>query len=179
MAWAFDDIPHLRHQVKEYSKEVTYSRILRWLTARNNTKLSVDLFNPPNEAVVNPWLVPTIRELETPCLVTFLPIESMPDRLIDRLKGELARVTALARVDDVVADGGGLVAGCDVVVDTGGDVVVDAISGADIVGGVVQPVDVVVVGGGGGVGNDIPASIVGEKLRDDRNDVPASIAGEN
>ncbi|XP_059288248.1 uncharacterized protein LOC132041564 [Lycium ferocissimum] len=76
MAWAFEAIPHLRHQVKEYSEEVTYPRILRWLTARNNTKLSVDLFNPPKEAVVNPWLVPTIRELEMPCLVTFLPKES-------------------------------------------------------------------------------------------------------
>ncbi|XP_059315851.1 uncharacterized protein LOC132066579 [Lycium ferocissimum] len=51
MAWAFEGIPHLRHQVKEYFKEVTYPRILRWLTARNNTKLSVDLFNPPKEAV--------------------------------------------------------------------------------------------------------------------------------
>ncbi|XP_059284786.1 uncharacterized protein LOC132038077 [Lycium ferocissimum] len=50
MAWAFEAIPHLRHQVKEYSEEVTYPRILRWLTARNNTKLSVDLFNPPKEA---------------------------------------------------------------------------------------------------------------------------------
>ncbi|XP_060181539.1 uncharacterized protein LOC132611152 [Lycium barbarum] len=46
MAWAFEAIPHLRHQVKEYSEEVTYPRILRWFTARNNTKLSVDLFNP-------------------------------------------------------------------------------------------------------------------------------------
>ncbi|XP_059289076.1 uncharacterized protein LOC132042571 [Lycium ferocissimum] len=150
---------------------------------QNNTKLSVDLFNPPKEAVsirthsyrinltfvVNPWLVPIIRELEMPCIVTFVPIESVPDRLIDGFKGELAGVTTITRVDDVVAGGGGLVAGGDVVDDTGGDVVVDAVGGADVVGGVVQPVDVVV--GGGGVGDDVPASIVGEKLRDDDADI--------
>ncbi|XP_059280986.1 uncharacterized protein LOC132034613 [Lycium ferocissimum] len=93
-----------------------------------------------------------------PCLVTFVPKESVPDRLIDGFKGELAGVTAITRVDDVVAGGGG-----HVVVGVGGDV---AVGGADAVGGVVQPVDVV-GGGGGGLGDDVPASIAGEKLRDD------------
>ncbi|XP_059318424.1 uncharacterized protein LOC132068748 isoform X2 [Lycium ferocissimum] len=95
-----------------------------------------------------------------PCLVTFVPIESVPDRLIDGFKGELAGVTAITRVDDVVAGGGG-----HVVVGAGGDVAVDDVGGVDAVGGVVQPVDVVVVVGGGG--GDVPASIAGEKLRDD------------
>ncbi|XP_060196957.1 uncharacterized protein LOC132626192 isoform X3 [Lycium barbarum] len=90
-----------------------------------------------------------------------VPIESVPNRLIDRFKGELAGVTGITRVDDVVAGGGGHVVGGDVVVGAAGDTV----GGADAVGGVVQPVDVVVVGGG--IGDDIPASIAGEKLRDD------------
>ncbi|KAK4341040.1 hypothetical protein RND71_039541 [Anisodus tanguticus] len=46
MDWAFEAIPHLRHQVKDYSKEVYFPRFLRWLTAKNNTKLSVDFLNP-------------------------------------------------------------------------------------------------------------------------------------
>ncbi|XP_059291951.1 uncharacterized protein LOC132045379 [Lycium ferocissimum] len=98
-----------------------------------------------------------------PCLVTFVPIESVPDRLINGFKGELAGVTAITRVDNVIAGGGGDVAGGDVVVGAGGDVAVDAVGGADAVGGGVQPVDVV----GGGGGDDVPASIAGEKLRDD------------
>ncbi|KAK4369075.1 hypothetical protein RND71_012867 [Anisodus tanguticus] len=53
LTWAFEVIPHLRHQVKSYSKEVSYPRILRWLVAESNTKLSVDLFKPPKDEGVN------------------------------------------------------------------------------------------------------------------------------
>ncbi|KAF3683882.1 putative protein EIN4-like [Capsicum annuum] len=46
-AWAFEVIPYLRQQVN-YQKEVSCSRILRWLSAKidKNAKF-LDLFNPP------------------------------------------------------------------------------------------------------------------------------------
>ncbi|XP_059283093.1 uncharacterized protein LOC132036731 isoform X2 [Lycium ferocissimum] len=48
MAWAFEAIPHLRSQVRDYSEEVYFPRILRWLTTKNNNKkMNLDPFNPP------------------------------------------------------------------------------------------------------------------------------------
>ncbi|XP_060193693.1 uncharacterized protein LOC132623010 [Lycium barbarum] len=48
MAWAFEAIPHLRSQVRDYSEEVCFPRILRWLTTKNsNKKMNLDPFNPP------------------------------------------------------------------------------------------------------------------------------------
>ncbi|KAH0689196.1 hypothetical protein KY289_016554 [Solanum tuberosum] len=48
MAWAFEAIHYLRKQFNDYSKEISHSRILRWLSAKNNPKInSVDLFDPP------------------------------------------------------------------------------------------------------------------------------------
>ncbi|MCD9641385.1 hypothetical protein HAX54_027552, partial [Datura stramonium] len=39
-------IPHLRHQVKDFSEKVSSPRILRWLGAKNNKVVYVDLFTP-------------------------------------------------------------------------------------------------------------------------------------
>ncbi|MCD9642570.1 hypothetical protein HAX54_029443 [Datura stramonium] len=36
MAWTFEVIPYLRHQVKDFSEEVSSLRILRWLAMENN-----------------------------------------------------------------------------------------------------------------------------------------------
>ncbi|XP_060202704.1 uncharacterized protein LOC132631118 [Lycium barbarum] len=86
--------------------------MLRWLTAKSNTRLSVDIFNPPLEEVVHPWLVPTVRELEMPFLASFEPLQSVPDKMIEVMKLELAGVTAIKR-ESVVVDvgGGGIIAG--------------------------------------------------------------------
>ncbi|PHU21611.1 hypothetical protein BC332_06718 [Capsicum chinense] len=52
MAWAFEVIPYLRQQVN-YQKEVSYPRILRWLSAKTNKNAKfLDLFNPPKEEVL-------------------------------------------------------------------------------------------------------------------------------
>ncbi|PHT31570.1 hypothetical protein CQW23_27907 [Capsicum baccatum] len=72
MAWTFEAIPYLRQQVN-YQEEVSYPRILRWLSAKidKNAKF-LDLFNPPNsEMVVHPWLVPTNRELKMPFFLLY------------------------------------------------------------------------------------------------------------
>ncbi|KAK4366215.1 hypothetical protein RND71_014095 [Anisodus tanguticus] len=61
--WAFESIPHLQHQVKDYSKEVSCPMILRWLATKNNTKLSVDLFNPHKDEYVWCSVPPVEKEL--------------------------------------------------------------------------------------------------------------------
>ncbi|KAH0748355.1 hypothetical protein KY290_027587 [Solanum tuberosum] len=51
MAWTFEAIPHLTHQVNA-EEEISSPRILRWL--RSKTKISKnipDLYNPPHDAV--------------------------------------------------------------------------------------------------------------------------------
>ncbi|TMX01250.1 hypothetical protein EJD97_024832, partial [Solanum chilense] len=49
-AWAFEAIPYLRKLFNDYSEEVSQSRILRCLSAKNNPKINyVDLFNPPQD----------------------------------------------------------------------------------------------------------------------------------
>ncbi|KAF3680370.1 putative protein EIN4-like [Capsicum annuum] len=49
MAWEFEVIPYLRQQVN-YQKEVSYPRILRWLSAKTDKNIKfLDLFNPPKE----------------------------------------------------------------------------------------------------------------------------------
>ncbi|KAH0665327.1 hypothetical protein KY285_026533 [Solanum tuberosum] len=55
MAWTFEAIPHLTHQVNA-EEEISSPRILRWL--RSKTKISKnipDLYNPPHDAG---WLKP-------------------------------------------------------------------------------------------------------------------------
>ncbi|PHT76320.1 hypothetical protein T459_19842 [Capsicum annuum] len=51
MAWAFEVIPYLRQQVN-YQEEISYPRILRWLSAKTDKNVKfLDLFNPPKEVV--------------------------------------------------------------------------------------------------------------------------------
>ncbi|KAG5585817.1 hypothetical protein H5410_046251 [Solanum commersonii] len=49
MTWAFEGIPHLRHQVTTKEK-ISSLRILRWLPTKN-VKNARDLFNPRDDAV--------------------------------------------------------------------------------------------------------------------------------
>ncbi|PHU22791.1 hypothetical protein BC332_07898 [Capsicum chinense] len=63
MAWAFEAIPYLRQQVN-YQEEVSYPRILRWLSAKidKNVKF-LDLFNPPKEAAKHDGVINAINAL--------------------------------------------------------------------------------------------------------------------
>ncbi|KAF3636054.1 putative glycerol-3-phosphate 2-O-acyltransferase 6-like [Capsicum annuum] len=71
MAWAFEVIPLLPKQVKDYPNEVSHPRILRWLAAKSSIRIKEDdLFNPLNDAVVHPWIVPTDQELGMTSLIT-------------------------------------------------------------------------------------------------------------
>ncbi|PHT65069.1 hypothetical protein T459_29494 [Capsicum annuum] len=97
-AWAFEAILYLRQQVN-YQEEVSYPRILRWLSAKidKNVKF-LDLFNPPKEAIVHPWLVPTNGELKMPFFFTLRSVQTLSDtKVIDGIKIELFGATTITR----------------------------------------------------------------------------------
>ncbi|KAH0711879.1 hypothetical protein KY285_007472 [Solanum tuberosum] len=48
MAWTFEVIPHLRHQVTTTEEEISSPRILRWLRAKN-VYHDPAIFNPPHD----------------------------------------------------------------------------------------------------------------------------------
>uniref|UniRef100_M1D9M6 Uncharacterized protein n=1 Tax=Solanum tuberosum TaxID=4113 RepID=M1D9M6_SOLTU len=143
-AWAFETIPHLRHQVT-VKEEISSSRILRWLTIKN-VKNPSNLFNPPDDAVVHPWLVPTENELQMSFLITLGLVETLYDHVVDRVKRELVGAITIKRervdnqlvvlnedmVDADVRDGVNIGVGVDV--DVGDDISFGAGVGGQCVG---------------------------------------------
>ncbi|KAH0737467.1 hypothetical protein KY290_036172 [Solanum tuberosum] len=104
MAWAFEAIPYLRKQFNDYSKEISQPRILRWLSAKNNPKINfVDLFDPPHDIIVHPWLVPTEQELLMPFFLTLEIIDTKSDPTVDLIKKELAGATTIRREAHIVS----------------------------------------------------------------------------
>ncbi|KAH0729654.1 hypothetical protein KY289_000842 [Solanum tuberosum] len=97
MAWAFETIPHLTHQVN-VEEEKSCPRILRWLRSKTKTAKNIlDLYNPPHDAVVHPWLVPTEKELQMPYLITLGLVEALFDPVVDRVKMELTGARTIKR----------------------------------------------------------------------------------
>ncbi|KAH0658941.1 hypothetical protein KY285_027490 [Solanum tuberosum] len=104
MAWAFEVISYLRKQFNDYSKEISQPRILRWLSAKNNPKInSVDLFDPPQDIMVHPWLVPTEQELQMPFFLTLGIIDTKSDPTVDLIKKELVGATTIRREAPIVS----------------------------------------------------------------------------
>ncbi|KAK4737121.1 hypothetical protein R3W88_000818 [Solanum pinnatisectum] len=97
---AFEAITHLRHQVTA-EEEISSLRILRWLRAKN-IKNPPNLFNPPHDAVVHPWLVPTEKEMQMSYLITLGFVETLFDSVVDIVKRELLGATTIkiSRLDD-------------------------------------------------------------------------------
>ncbi|PHU08599.1 hypothetical protein BC332_20459 [Capsicum chinense] len=96
--WEFKVIPYLR-QLVNYQEKVSCPRILRWLSAKayKNAKF-LNLFNPPKEAIVHPWLVPTNRELKMPFFLTLRSVKTLSDpKVIDGIKIELFGATTITR----------------------------------------------------------------------------------
>ncbi|PHU22692.1 hypothetical protein BC332_07799 [Capsicum chinense] len=104
-AWAFEAIPHLRQQVN-YQEEVSYLRILRWLSAKTDKNAKFfDLFNPPKDAIVHPSLVLTNRELKVLFFLTLRFVQTFSNpKVIDRIKIELFGATTITR--KIVLEGG-------------------------------------------------------------------------
>ncbi|KAF3671069.1 putative glycerol-3-phosphate 2-O-acyltransferase 6-like [Capsicum annuum] len=105
MDWAFEAIPYLRQQVN-YQEEVSCPRILRWLSAKTDKNIKfLDLFNPPKEAIVHPWLVPTNRELTMLFFLTLWSVQTLSDpKVVDGIKMELFGATTITR--KIILDGG-------------------------------------------------------------------------
>ncbi|PHU11252.1 hypothetical protein BC332_18182 [Capsicum chinense] len=108
MAWAFEAIHYLRQQVN-YQKEVFCPRILRWLSAKTDKNAKfLNVFNPPKEAIVHPWLVLTNRELKMPIFLTLWSVQTLPGpKVIDRIKMKLFGATTITR--KIILEGGLLV----------------------------------------------------------------------
>ncbi|KAH0716589.1 hypothetical protein KY285_012620 [Solanum tuberosum] len=110
MAWAFEVIPYLTHQVNA-EEEISSPRILRWLRSKTKTAKNIpDLYNPPHDAVVHSWLVPTEKELKIPYLTTLGLVKTLFDLVVDRIKMELVGARAIKRdkvVNELVVFDGG------------------------------------------------------------------------
>ncbi|KAF3657222.1 putative glycerol-3-phosphate 2-O-acyltransferase 6-like [Capsicum annuum] len=98
MARAFEAIPSHRKKVMDYPDEVSHPRIFRWLAAKNNPKIKeADLFKPPNDAVVHPWIVPAEQELVMTFFITLGHVDTIADPTVEVIKKELDGSTTIRR----------------------------------------------------------------------------------
>ncbi|KAM3358374.1 hypothetical protein P3S68_021305 [Capsicum galapagoense] len=99
MAWSFEAISPLRKQLMDYPDEVSHPRMFRLLAAKSNTNIKeVDLFNPPDDAVlVHPWIVPTEEELVMTSYITLGHVDTIANPAVELIKKELAGATAIRR----------------------------------------------------------------------------------
>ncbi|KAM3319718.1 hypothetical protein P3S67_006918 [Capsicum chacoense] len=82
----------------DYPDEVSHPRMFRWLTAKSNTNIKeVDLFNPPDDAVVHPWIMPTEEESVMNSYITLGHVDTIADPTMELIKKELVGVTAIRR----------------------------------------------------------------------------------
>ncbi|PHU28720.1 hypothetical protein BC332_00813 [Capsicum chinense] len=104
-AWAFEAIPYLRQQVN-YQEEVSCPRILRWLSAKTDKNVKfLDLFNPPKEAIVHLWLVPTNQELKMLFFLSLRSVQTLSDpKVVDGIKMELFGAITITR--KIILEGG-------------------------------------------------------------------------
>ncbi|KAF3663950.1 putative uroporphyrinogen decarboxylase, chloroplastic-like [Capsicum annuum] len=97
-SWAFESILHLYKQFKDYLIEVSYLRILRWLDTKSNKRIKeVDLFNPPDDTVVHPWIVPIENELGMASFIMLGPFDIITEPMVELIKKELDRETTIRR----------------------------------------------------------------------------------
>ncbi|XP_047253809.1 uncharacterized protein LOC124887918 [Capsicum annuum] len=80
----------------DYPEEVSHPRMFRWLDAKSNTKIKeADLFNPSDDAVVHPWIVPTEEESLMTSYITLGHIDIIVDPMVDLKRKELAEAIAI------------------------------------------------------------------------------------
>ncbi|KAM3285190.1 hypothetical protein P3S67_023989 [Capsicum chacoense] len=98
MAWAFEAIPPIQKQLMNYPDEVYHPRMFRWLAAKSNTNIKeADLFNPLDDAVVHPWIVPTKEESVMTSYITLGHVNTIADPTVELIKKKLAGATAIRR----------------------------------------------------------------------------------
>ncbi|KAM3218023.1 hypothetical protein P3L10_022552 [Capsicum annuum] len=83
----------------DYPDEVSHPRMFRWLAAKSNTNIKeADLFNPLDDAVVHPWIVPTEEESVMTSYITLGHVDTIADPTVELIKKKLAGATAIRRV---------------------------------------------------------------------------------
>ncbi|KAG5626868.1 hypothetical protein H5410_012086 [Solanum commersonii] len=103
MCWAFEVVPFLQKKYKVFSKQVSSPRIFRWLLATNNELVNInELFDPPQDSIVHPWIIPTSSEMEMEFFTTFVPKKLTKDDKIEKLEMDLNGVVAIKR--DIIID---------------------------------------------------------------------------
>ncbi|KAM3308366.1 hypothetical protein P3S67_010110 [Capsicum chacoense] len=82
----------------DYPDEVSHPRMVRWLATKSNTNIKeVDLFNPSDNAVVHPWIVPTEEESVMTFYITLGHVDTIADPTVEIIKKELAGATTIRR----------------------------------------------------------------------------------
>ncbi|KAG5582161.1 hypothetical protein H5410_052788 [Solanum commersonii] len=103
MCWAFEVVPFLQKKYKVFSKQVSSPRIFRWLLATNNELVDInELFDPPQDSIVHPWIIPTSSEMEMKFFTKFVPKKLTKDDKIEKLEIDLNGVVAIKR--DIIID---------------------------------------------------------------------------
>ncbi|KAH0711951.1 hypothetical protein KY289_007910 [Solanum tuberosum] len=101
--WAFMVVPFLQKKYKVFSKQVSSPRIFRWLLATNNESVNInELFDPPQDSIVHPWIIPTSSKMEMEFFTTFVPKKLTKDDKIEKLEMDLNGVVAIKR--DIIID---------------------------------------------------------------------------
>ncbi|WMV42445.1 hypothetical protein MTR67_035830 [Solanum verrucosum] len=103
MCWAFEVVPFLQKKYKVFSKQVSSPRIFRWLLATNSELVDInELFDPPQDSIVHPWIIPTSSEMEMEFFTKFVPKKLTKDDKIEKLEIDLNGVVAIKR--DIIID---------------------------------------------------------------------------
>ncbi|KAF3627684.1 hypothetical protein FXO37_29744 [Capsicum annuum] len=98
-AWAFESIPLSKSRSRITQMRFYHPRILRWLAAKSNIRIKeAGLFNPQDDAVVHPWIMPTEQDLGMTSFITLGLVDTISDPTVELIKKELAGETAIRRV---------------------------------------------------------------------------------
>ncbi|KAH0673005.1 hypothetical protein KY284_024092 [Solanum tuberosum] len=103
MCWAFEVVPFLQKKYKVFSKQVSSPRIFRWLLATNKESVEInELFDPPQDSILDPWIIPTSSEMEMEFFTKFVPKKLAKDDKIEKFETNLNGVLAIKR--DIIID---------------------------------------------------------------------------
>ncbi|KAH0635734.1 hypothetical protein KY289_035649 [Solanum tuberosum] len=103
MCWAFEVVPFLQKKYKVFLKQVSSPKIFLWLLETNNESVNInELFDPPQDSIVHPWIIPTSSEMEMEFFTTFVPKKLTKDDKIEKLEMDLNGVVAIKR--DIIID---------------------------------------------------------------------------
>uniref|UniRef100_M1CIM2 Uncharacterized protein n=1 Tax=Solanum tuberosum TaxID=4113 RepID=M1CIM2_SOLTU len=99
----FEVVPFLQKKYKVFLKQVSSPRIFRWLLVTNNESANInELFDPPQDSIVHPWIIPTSSEMEMEFFTKFVPKKLAKDDKIEKFETNLNGVLAIKR--DIIID---------------------------------------------------------------------------